>query len=202
MVEIIKLDFAQPVHAFIRCREVIKAGGVIAYPTDTFYGLGVDPRNQAAVRRLFDIKGRQTGQPILLLIKSSAEVKVWAANVTPAAEELMKNFWPGPLTLVFSAKQGVLAELTGATGTIGLRVPGNELTRKLLEFLGTALTGTSANSSGGPEPRTARDVADDIGGRIDLVLDAGMAAGGRPSTILDVSNGPPKVIRAGAVKIK
>lgn len=199
--EIIKIDCAGSGRAFSRCREVIRSGGVVVYPTDTFYGIGVDPKNPAAMRRLFEIKGRKADQPILLLIKNAAEVADWAAEIAPYADELMKQYWPGPLTLVFKAKPAVLPEITAGTGTIGLRVPGTELARELLRFLDTALTGTSANVSGGPSPRTADEAKASIGDVVDLILDGGMTAGGLPSTILDVRTGRPKVIRQGAVTL-
>jgi L-threonylcarbamoyladenylate synthase len=113
----------------------------------------------------------------------------------------MKRFWPGPLTLVFPAREEVLPELTAGSGTIGLRMPGSELTRMLLGFLGAALTGTSANRSGGPSLRTAREVAAELGDLIDLVLDAGMTPGGKPSTVVDVTVDPPRVVREGAITI-
>ncbi len=197
--ELIKIDFAHPEKAFSRCKDVVASGGVIAYPTDTFYGLGVDPKNLAAVTRLFAIKGRQGGQAILLLIEDASQVREWAADVTPRAERLMKTHWPGPLTLVFRAQAHVLPELTAGTGTIGLRVPGSPLTRQLLEFLGTALTGTSANISGGPGSRSAEEAMKAVGGMIDLVLDGGPTPGGRPSTVVDAGTG--RVIRKGAVKV-
>jgi L-threonylcarbamoyladenylate synthase len=199
---IVKIDPAHPEKAFSLCRDVICAGGVIAYPTDTVYGLGADPKNAGAVRKLFGIKGRQADQPILLLIKDASEVRDWASEVNPAAERLMKKFWPGPLTLVFKAKPNVMAELTGGTGTIGLRVPGNALTRQLLAALGTALTGTSANISGRPSLCTAREASEVIGGMVDLVLDGGRAEGGNPSTVVDVSTERPKVIREGAIPLR
>ncbi len=171
------------------------------YPTDTFYGIGVDPKNPAAVRRLFDIKGRKADQPILLLIKNTAEAAVWAADITPHADRLMKQYWPGPLTLVFKAKPGVLPELTAGTGTIGLRVPGTELARELLRFLDTALTGTSANVSGQPSPRTSDEAMASIGGVVDLILDGGTTTGGPPSTVVDVRTDPPRMIRKGAVTL-
>ncbi len=180
--EIIKIDPAHPQFAFSRCRNVISQGGVIAYPTDTFYGLGVDPKNPVAVKRLYEIKGRKADQPILLLIAKAEDVKEWTAEINSASENLMKTFWPGPLTLVFKAGENVLRELTAETGTIGLRVPGNELTRSLLDFLGIALTGTSANVSGGSSPQTAEEAAASLGNTVDLILDGGRTAGGRPST--------------------
>jgi L-threonylcarbamoyladenylate synthase len=196
---IIRIDLAHSEQSISLCREVIRAGGVIAYPTDTVYGLGADPKNIRAVRKLFSIKGRQADQPILLLIADASEVRDWASEVNPAAERLMKKFWPGPLTLVFKAKPDVMAELTGGTGTIGLRVPGNALTRQLLASLGTALTGTSANISGRPSPCTAQEASEVIGGMVDLVLDGGRTEGGNPSTVVDVSTDRPKVIREGAI---
>jgi L-threonylcarbamoyladenylate synthase len=197
--EIVQIDTAHPGRAFSRCRDVIREGGVIVYPTDTFYGLGADPKNTGAVRRLFAIKGRQTEQPILLLIKDADEVRAWTAEVTPRTEALMKRFWPGPLTLVFKARPDVMTELTGGSGTIGLRVPGNALTRELLATLDGALTGTSANLSGRPSPRTAQEAAEMLGGSVDLLLDGGRTAGDSPSTVVDVSTDEPKVIRAGAI---
>jgi L-threonylcarbamoyladenylate synthase len=197
--KIIKIDPSNTEQAFSRCSDVISSGGVIAYPTDTFYGLGADPANPAAVKRLFEIKGRGTDQPILLLLSDAGEVKSWAAEITPQASVLMKRFWPGPLTLVFKAKAGMLPELTAGTGTIGLRVPGSELTRGLLRFLGHALTGTSANLSGRPSPGTARETAEAIGDLAELILDGGETAGGKPSTVVDASVDPPRVIREGAI---
>jgi L-threonylcarbamoyladenylate synthase len=180
---------------------VISSGGVIAYPTDTFYGLGADPRNNAAVKKLFLIKGRRADQPILLLIPDQAVVKEWAEEVTPMAVQLMKRFWPGPLTLVFKAKKDVLPELTAGTGAIGLRVPGNALTRRLLAYLGAALTGTSANLSGERGIETAEEAREAFGDRVDLVLDGGRTAGGKPSTVVDVSTDLPRVIREGAATV-
>ncbi len=198
---IVKLDPARPGQAFSRCREVVRAGGVIAYPTDTFYGLGADPENPRAVRRLFEIKGRPAGQPVLLLIPDASAVRSWAAEVTACAEDLMRRFWPGPLTLVFKALPAVMPELTGGTGSIGLRVPGDAVSRDLLRYLGSALTGTSANISGGPSPRTATEAAAAIGSMVDLILDGGVTAGGKPSTVVDVRGTEPVVIRAGALTL-
>jgi len=197
--EIVAIDRQEPEKAFSRCRDVIRSGGVIAFPTDTFYGLGADPRNAAAIERLFVIKGRAADQPILLLLPDAAAVRAWASSVTAEAERLMARFWPGPLTLVFSARPDVLPQLTAGTGRIGLRVPGSEMARSLLAYLESALTGTSANRAGGPDPRSPGDVLGQLGDRIDLVLDGGPAIGERPSTIVDVTGGRPRIIRQGAI---
>jgi len=199
--EIIKIDPAHTEFAFSRARQVIRSGGVIAYPTETFYGLGADPANRVAIKKLFEIKGRPADQPILLLIRNAGEVGQWASEITPAAEVLMEKFWPGPLTLVFQARPGVMREITAGRGTIGLRAPGNPLTLTLLEVLGSALTGTSANISGGRSPQTAAEAAAVIGGMVDLILDGGRTTGGRPSTVMDMSQDPPRLIREGAVPL-
>jgi len=187
--------------AFSRCRDIIAGGGVVAYPTDTFYGLGADPRNPRAVRRLFAVKGRSERRPVLLLIADADEAAAWVSSLPAQARLLMEWFWPGPLTLVLPARHDVLPELTGGTGRIGLRVPDSELTRSLLRFLGSGLTGTSANRSGGSDPRSADDVLDALGDRIDLVLDGGPSRAVLPSTVVDAAEDPPRVLRAGAVDI-
>ena len=184
-----------------RCRDIIRSGGVIGYPTDTLYGLGADPSNAAAVRRIFSIKGRNPDQPVIVLLSDRSRVDEWAADIPPSATRLMDRFWPGPLTIVFRAAPRVLPELTAGTGTIGLRVPGNAAVRALLGELGTALTGTSANRSGGPAPRTAADVLRELGGSVELVIDGGASAEERPSTIVDVTADPPRVIRQGAIEL-
>jgi L-threonylcarbamoyladenylate synthase len=181
---------------------VISRGGVIAYPTDTFYGLGADPKNPIAVKRLYGIKGRKADQPILLLIGKAEYVKEWTAETNRASEDIMKKLCPGPLTLVFKARADVPRELTAGTGTIGLRVPGSELTRSLLDFLGIALTGTSANVSGGPSPQTAEETAASVGQMVDLILDGGRTAGGRPSTVVDVTTDRPRILREGAFPLQ
>ncbi len=199
--KIITIDPDRPEQAFSRCRRIIASGGVIVYPTDTFYGLGVDPGNQSAVQKLFTLKGRKGDQPILLLLADASAVGQWAAEIPSRAESLMKRFWPGPLTLVFKARSGIIPDLTANTGTIGLRVPGNPLTRDLLRYLGCALTGTSANLSGRPEPRSAEEAAA-IADLVDAILDGGPSAGDKPSTVVDVSAGGLRVIREGAIPVR
>ncbi len=199
MAQIIRINPRHPEQAFFQCRATLDSGGVVAYPTDTFYGLGADPQNPHAVRKLFSIKNRPANQPILLLISGPAEVNKWAAEITSEAERLMRLFWPGPLTLIFNANDKVLPELTAGTGTIGLRMPGNTLTRQLLAYLGNALTGTSANISGEKNPDSAAEIVKNLGEKIDLVLDGGKTAGGKPSTLVDVTRGEINIIREGAI---
>ncbi len=198
--EIIRLEPVNAEKTFSRCRDVVQAGGVLVYPTETFYGMGVDPRNAEAVRRLFAVKERGAGQPLLVLLADADQVSEWAVDISADAERLMKQNWPGPLTLVFKAHQRVLPSVTGGTGTIGLRVPGSPVTRNLLRFIGTALTGTSANISGQVSAMTAEQAASALGDAVDLILDAGPTAGGKPSTVLDVRTRPFRIIRPGAIE--
>jgi L-threonylcarbamoyladenylate synthase len=179
---------------------VVRAGGVIAYPTDTFYGLGACPFDADAVRRVFDLKGRSTtASPVLVLIRSRADLKSLVSEFTPAAERLMEAFWPGPLTLVFRAAPAVPAVLTAGTGTIGVRLPAHPDTQRVLEAVGGPLTGTSANRTGDPPARTAEEVRRTLGADVDVVLNGGATPGGPPSTVLDTTVTPPRLIREGRV---
>ena len=181
-------------------RDVVRGGGVIAFPTETFYGLGVDPFNVQAVRRLYDLKGRspQTS-PILVLIRSRDELQALVSEITPAAERLMQAYWPGPLTLVFRAAAAVPSVLTAGTGTIGVRLPAYPDVQRVLEVVGGPLTGTSANRSGQPPATTADEVERAFGTEIDLVVNGGPTPGGLPSTVVDTTVSPPRLIREGRV---
>ena len=180
--------------------DVVRGGGVIAFPTETFYGLGVDPFNVQAVRRLYDLKGRspQTS-PILVLIRSRDELQALVSEITPAAERLMQGCWPGPLTLVFRAAAAVPAGLTAGTGTIGVRLPAYPDVQRVLEVVGGPLTGTSANRTGQPPTTTADEVERAFGTEVDLVVNGGPTPGGLPSTVVDTTVRPPRLIREGCV---
>lgn len=200
MGECITLDPEHPEPERLnRIAEVIRQGGVIAYPTDTFYGLGCDPFNSAAVERLFAIKQRERDKPILLII-SDPWLVVWlTAERSERFEQLSQHFWPGPLTLVLRASDRLPSALTGETGTIGIRLPDHALCRRIVRAAGGVLTGTSANLSGQPSATTADAVASQLGAVLDLIVDGGKTAGGAPSTVLDVTQDPPRLIRQGAV---
>lgn len=179
---------------------VVRGGGVIAFPTETFYGLGVDPFTERAIRRVFDLKGRSmTTGPVLVLIRSRADLDMLVSEITPTAERLMEAYWPGPLTLVLRASAAVPASLTAGTGTIGIRLSAHPGVSRLLEAVGGPLTGTSANRSGYPPAATADEVQRALGAGVDLILDGGPASGGLPSTVLDATATPPRLIREGRV---
>lgn len=180
--------------------EVVRGGGVIAFPTETFYGLGVDPFNVPAVQRLYDLKGRspQTS-PILVLIRSRHELQALVSEIAPAAERLMQACWPGPLTLVFRAAKAVPSVLSVGTGTIGIRLSGYPDVQRLLEAVGGPLTGTSANRTGQPPATTAEEVERIFGADVDLIVNGGPTPGGLPSTVVDTTVSPPRLIREGCV---
>lgn len=177
--------------------QIVHNGGIVAVPTETYYGLGVDPFNQQAVDRLLQLKGRADGKPILVLIGQRAQLLALVQDIPPLARVLMDAFWPGPLTILFAAHSSLPHNLTAGTGTVGVRLSS---CRPLVELLSVAgpLTGTSANRVGGSPAQEASQVQETLGHDIDLIVDAGPTPGGLPSTVVD-ARGPVRVIREGAV---
>lgn len=185
-----------------RVRDIFKKGGIIAYPTETFYGLGVDPFNESAVNKLFKLKGRGFDKPISILVKDKNMLLAVVEEIPPAAEKLIKKFWPGPLTIIFKAKKTVPSAITGNTGKIAVRISSNPITQKLLEIIDSPITTTSANSSGKKSPVTAKEVKDYFGDKIDLIIDGGLLSGNLGSTIVDVTEEELKVIREGEIPVQ
>lgn len=181
---------------------VLRAGGLVAFPTETFYGLGAAALQPAAVRRIFDVKGRPETRPLLVLVDSIGMAEGVAAEIPPPARALMARHWPGALTLVLRARPHVPVEVTAGSGTIGVRLSAHPVARALVGALGAPVTAPSANPSGLPPPATAAAVLVHFRDRIELVLDGGPTAGGAPSTVLDLTVDPPRVLRAGAVKLQ
>ena len=177
----------------------LRAGGLVAYPTETFYALGALWSRPEALRRLADAKLRPEGKPLPLLAADLAQVLEVASALGPAAERLAARFWPGPLTLVLPAAPNLPEVLSAGTGTVGVRIPGSPIARALAAAAGGALISTSANLSGGPPPASPEELAPEILARIDGVLDAGPAPGGLPSTVVRPGDGGPVLLRAGAV---
>ncbi len=184
---------------FAEARRVLRSRGVLALPTETFYALAVNPFDPAALARLFALKARPAAKPVLVLIAGPEMLFQVVREVPAAAIPLMAAFWPGPLTLILPARLDLPPLLTGGTGTIGLRQPRQDLVCRLMAALGLPLTGTSANRSGQEPLTTAAAVARELGGEVDLILDAGPCPGGLPSTIVDVTVSPPRLVRAGAI---
>jgi L-threonylcarbamoyladenylate synthase len=179
--------------------KIISAGGVIAFRTDTFYGLGADPFNARAVSKIRELKGREENKPILLLLSDAGIADRFIAGVSESFEEVARKFWPGPLTIVGAAVREVPSEITAGTGTVGVRVPADDNVRDLVRVCGGALTATSANPSGREPARSAQEVRDYFPEGIDLVIDGGEVTATEPSTVLDVTTTPPRVVRQGAV---
>jgi L-threonylcarbamoyladenylate synthase len=182
-----------------KAAQIILRGGIIAFPTETFYGLAADALNEAALKKIFQVKKREEGKPLLLLIADRSWLKGLVQDISPLAERLMRKFWPGPLTLVFNASPQLSPLLTADTGKIGIRLSPHPVTQALVQAVGRAITGTSANLSGQPGILTAREVFQSLGESLDAVLDGGKTAGGPGSTILDVSDPSPQIIREGVI---
>jgi len=176
---------------------IVRDGGVIAMPTDSFYGLGACVFNEKAVHRVCAIKGRRAEKPILVLIADRAQLDALVSCVPPAAAVLMDRFWPGPLTIVLPASPCLPAALTAGTGTVGVRLPALSLLVKLLHVTGP-LTGTSANRSGAPPARSAREVEQSMGEDVELILDGGPASATMPSTVVEATD-TVRVVREGPI---
>lgn len=174
-------------------------GGIVAYPTDTLYGLAVDPRRPDAVERLFLAKGRPAGLAVPLIAADPAQAARCAGRLTPLARALAERFWPGPLTLVVDAAPALNGRLLAGGRTVAVRVPADAVARGLARELGHPVTATSANRSGLPPAKTAAEAAAAVGSGLAGVLDGGAAASASPSTIVDVRGARPVLLRPGAV---
>ena len=183
----------------IEAAEIIARGGIIAFRTDTFYGLGADPLNAVAVRRIRELKGREDSKPILVLISDLSEVDRFITHQSEVFKKVADRFWPGPLTLVGVARPELPDELTAGTGTIGVRLPDEDSVRALVRACGGALTATSANTSGQPPARTAEDVRNYFPAGIDLIIDGGEVNATQASTVLDLSGARARLVREGAI---
>ena len=181
-----------------RAVEILRGGGLVAYPTDTVYGLAALPTDARAVRRLFETKKRSPDRVVSLLIASPADVALVATEVPEDAQRLMRAFWPGALTVVLQKASSFPSDAVGET--VALRVPDHPVPRELARLLGAPITGTSANVSGGPEPLTADDARSQLGDAVDLVIDGGRCPGGRPSTVVDYTVTPPRIVRESAIR--
>ena len=177
----------------------LQDGGLIAFPTDTLYGLAAVASQERAVERLFEAKERLRDRPLPILVASAADVNSVAVEVSPAARRLMEAFWPGGLTLVLRRHPGFHSPALAGGDTVAVRVPAHPVALELLRRVGEPLTGTSANLSGHPGPRTAGDVRRQLGDRVDIIVDGGSCPGGVESTVVDCTVDPPRVLRGGAV---
>lgn len=182
----------------IEAARIIADGGVIAFRTDTFYGLGADPFNREAIVRIKELKGREEAKPILLLMSDVNELDRFTNN-SQFLRMIAVGHWPGPLTLIGGARPELPGELTAGTRTIGVRLPDDDNVRALVRACGGALTATSANLSGQPPARTAKEVENCFPEEIDLIIDGGEVTATQASTVLDLSGPKARLIREGAI---
>lgn len=178
---------------------IIRSGGVVAFPTESFYGLAVSAWDEKAIQRLFTIKKREENQPILLLIPTTSLLNQVVTRIPDIANQIMEKFWPGGLTLVFEANPSLPHLLTSRTGKIGLRLSSHPVATALAQAVGGPITGTSANISGQGACSSAEAVRHSLGESVDFILDGGETEGGKGSTIMDITVDPPTVLREGMV---
>lgn len=179
--------------------DILRAGGRVAFPTETVYGLGADAANDEAVARIFAAKGRPADHPLIVHIASADELSQWARDIPGTAWELTAKFWPGPLTLILKRADGVAGAASCGLDTIGLRVPGHRVAQALLKAFGSGIAAPSANRFGRISPTSAAHVVAELDGRIDAVIEGGVCSVGLESTILDLSGERPRILRPGAV---
>lgn len=177
----------------------LRAGELVVYPTETFYGLGADPYSAAALKRLFAIKGRDPAKPIALIAADSKMAFDLARSVPTMARVLADAFWPGPLTIVLPARAGFPSQLIGLGGGVGVRVSPHPVARALSAGLGRPITATSANLSGDAPPKTLAAARKSLGDKVKVFLEGGTLTGGAPSTVISCDGGAISVIRAGAI---
>lgn len=187
--------------AIARAAEVLRRGGLVAFPTETVYGLGADALDAAAVGRIFAAKGRPADNPLIVHVAAPEQARALARAVPPAAEQLM-SLWPGPLTLVLPRAPEVPDATTAGQDTVAVRIPGHPAALALLRACGRPLAAPSANRSGRPSPTTAQHVLADLGGVVDVILDGGPCAVGLESTVVDATRPVPMVLRMGGLPIE
>jgi L-threonylcarbamoyladenylate synthase len=185
--------------AIAEAAAIIRAGQLVAFPTETVYGLGADALNPTALSRIYAAKGRPPDNPLILHLASHDQLPLVAADVPDIAYALMQAFWPGPLTLVLPKTSHVPALANGGLGTVAVRMPAHPVAQALISASGAPLAAPSANRSGRPSPTTAQHVSDDLSGSLPMILDGGPTAIGVESTVLDVTCTPPALLRPGGV---
>ena len=185
-----------------RAVEILRAGGLVAFPTETVYGLGADAENRNALRALYAVKGRPVEHPVIVHLAHARQLDDWAVDVSTTARQLAEAYWPGPLTLVVRRAGRAPDEVTGGLDTVGLRVPAHPLARELLEAFGGGLAAPSANRFGRVSPTTADAVRAELGDAVPLVLDGGPCTVGVESTIVDCTTDPPRVLRVGGITVE
>ncbi|HHX23028.1 MAG: L-threonylcarbamoyladenylate synthase [Tepidanaerobacteraceae bacterium] len=197
---IITVDKNQPeIEKIKEGARIIREGGLVAFPTETVYGLGGNALDEKVARKIYAAKGRPQDNPLIVHIYSVSQLDMLVKEIPKKAAILMDKFWPGPLTIIFNKKDSVPHGTTGGLDTVAIRMPDHSVALKLIEEAGVPIAAPSANISGRPSPVCASDVAEDLSGRIDMILDGGSASVGVESTVLDISEEVPMILRPGGV---
>jgi L-threonylcarbamoyladenylate synthase len=183
----------------MKASQIVRRGGLVVYPTETVYGLGCDPLNVKAVKRILEIKGDRN-KPLPILISNIIDAEK-VALLSPSGKKLAAKFWPGPLTLVFSKKQSLSDVVTFGFDSVGLRIPDNNLTLQLIRLCGGLLVGSSANRTGEEPPRSIQEISEELK-KTDVVLDGGPTIQGIPSTVADLTQNKPKILREGPISLE
>jgi len=201
--KIIRVSPKKPEREFIeRAAKIIKRGGLVAFPTETVYGLGANALNKKAVKKIFQVKKRPLDNPVIVHIAEIKDLFKLAKNIPKEAEILIKKFWPGPLTLVLFKKEIVPNEVTAGSNTLAIRMPKNKIALELIKTSGTPIAAPSANLAGRPSPIEARTVFEDLGQRVDLILDGGKTKIGLESTVIDLTTKPFQILRPGGISFE
>jgi len=188
-------------HLLQQAVDVILQGGMIAFPTDTTYGLGVNPFDDEAVQRVYTVKHRAPDKPLIILINESQQIEQLTTGISTNAQRLIERFWPGPLTLIFKTTPELLKFKIGSSGKIGVRLPHSLIAQHLIGLAKIPITASSANLSGQPSSLNAAQVRRYFGDQVDIIVDGGPAPGLYESTVLDVTYDPPRLIREGAIRL-
>jgi L-threonylcarbamoyladenylate synthase len=199
----LKVDPIEPKPEDIeRAVELLKSGKLVAFPTDTVYGIGADAFNEEAVGKIFAAKKRDPDNPLQILIAQKDDLRKIAEDQSIILDRLASEFWPGPLTVVMPAREDFPRRANCGRDTIGVRMPANAIALRLIEAFGAPIAATSANISGSPDPVGAAEVMEYLGGEVALILDGGHTPGSVPSTVLDISVHPPVILRQGKLTVK
>ena len=179
--------------------EILKNGGLVAFPTETVYGLGGDGLNRESSKKIYAAKGRPSDNPLIIHIVDMDALPYIVSEVSPEVEKVAEAFWPGPLTMILPKSDTVPDETTGGLKTVAVRMPSHKVARKLIEYAGGYVAAPSANASGKPSPTLAKYVIEDMDGRIDMIIDGGEVGIGLESTIIDMTVNPPQILRPGFI---
>jgi len=195
----VEMDSPRNERVISQAAQIILNGGVLAFPTETFYGLAALASDWQAVERVYLLKKRSPDKSLSILLSDLVQLENWVEKIPTEAHHLIARFWPGPLTLVFAAAKHLPTNLTAGTGKVGARISPHPIAHALVQAVGAPITATSANRSGEPSCHSSADVLNQLGDDLEAVLDAGLTPGGKVSTIVDVTIRPPKILRTGAI---